>query len=251
MTDQEKDTKSTAADENAGEARASGFAFKKRKKDKKKKTVGQEILSWVGTLLLAVVIAMTIRIFLAEPIRVDGRSMEQTLHDGEIVLVTKPAVLLGKLNRGDVVIVRYPGRNEVTSLRIWGPLDINFVKHQMFVKRLVALPGDSVAILNGTLYVRQGGGGPYIVYQARADYKRTMLKKYMVIRDNRANSHDSRSNDIGPISKDMIVGKASLVLLPSIISGRFINGVDLCCLRVCLRHSLIQGTHEEPEREPS
>ncbi|HOQ63412.1 MAG TPA: signal peptidase I [Clostridia bacterium] len=217
MTDQEKDTKSTAADENAGEARASGFAFKKRKKDKKKKTVGQEILSWVGTLLLAVVIAMTIRIFLAEPIRVDGRSMEQTLHDGEIVLVTKPAVLLGKLNRGDVVIVRYPGRNEVTSLRIWGPLDINFVKHQMFVKRLVALPGDSVAILNGTLYVNDKAvEEPYIVYQARADYKRTVLgeNQYMVIGDNRANSHDSRSNDVGPISKDMIVGKASLVLLP-------------------------------------
>jgi signal peptidase I len=217
VTPQLQEEEITAADENTKGRRTSRLSFKKGKKEKKKKTVGQEILSWIGTLLLAVVIAMTIRIFLAEPIRVDGRSMEETLHNGEIVLVTKPAVLLGNLNRGDVVIVRYPGRNKINTLRIWGPLDINFVKHEMFVKRLVALPGDSVAILDGILYVNDKAvDEPYIVYQPRADFQRIVLgdNQYMVIGDNRANSHDSRSGDVGPISKDMIVGKASLVLLP-------------------------------------
>lgn len=217
VTPQLQEEEIIAADENTKGRRTSRLLFKKGKKEKKKKTVGQEILSWIGTLLLAVVIAMTIRIFLAEPIRVDGRSMEETLHNGEIVLVTKPAVLLGKLNRGDVVIVRYPGRNKINTLRIWGPLDINFVKHEMFVKRLVALPGDSVAILDGILYVNDKAvDEPYIVYQPRVDFQRIVLgdNQYMVIGDNRANSHDSRSGDVGPISKDMIVGKASLVLLP-------------------------------------
>ena len=188
-----------------------------KKKEKKKKTVGQEILSWVGLLLLAVVIAMTFRALLAEPIRVDGRSMLETLQDGEIVLVTKPAVLLNKLQRGDVVIVRFPNRNKAVNLHLGAPLDLAFVQHELFVKRLVALPGDSVAVLNGVLYVNdQAVAEDFIDYPARMDYPRRVLgdNQYMVMGDNRASSHDSRSQDVGPISRDMIVGKASLVLLP-------------------------------------
>lgn len=188
-----------------------------KRKEKKNRTVGQEILSWIGTLLLAVAIALTIRIFLAEPIRVDGRSMLETLQDGEIVLVTKPSVLLGNLNRGDVVICRYPNRNKVNSLRIWGPLDINLVHHEMFVKRLVALPGDSIEIRDRKLYINdQVVQEDYITYFPIRDFSRIVLKddQYMVIGDNRPNSHDSLSADVGPISRDMIVGKASMVLLP-------------------------------------
>ncbi|HHT08290.1 MAG: signal peptidase I [Christensenellales bacterium] len=188
-----------------------------KKKEKKKKTVGQEILSWVGTLLLAVVIAMAFRAFLMEPIRVDGRSMLETLQDGEIVLVTKPAVLMNKLERGDVVIVRFPNRHKTATVRLGAPLDMNFVSHELFVKRLVALPGDSVAVLNGTLYINDAPvQEDFIDYPARTDFQRIVLgeDEYMVMGDNRASSNDSRARDVGPISKDMIVGKAKLVLLP-------------------------------------
>lgn len=189
----------------------------KKKKEKKKKTVGQEILSWVGTLLLAVVIALTIRALLFEPIRVDGRSMLETLQDGEIVLVTKPAVLLNKLQRGDVVIVRFPRRSKTVKLPLGAPLDLAFVQHELFVKRLVALPGDSVAMVNGQLVVNDMPvQEDFIAYPARQDYPRRVLgeNEYMVMGDNRASSHDSRSADVGPISRDMIVGKANFVLLP-------------------------------------
>lgn len=189
----------------------------KMKKEKKKKTVGQEILSWIGTLLLAVVIALTIRALLFEPIRVDGLSMLETLQDGEIVLVTKPAVLLNRLKRGDVVIVRFPNRNKASVLHLGAPLDLSFVQHELFVKRLVALPGDSVAVINGTLIVNDKPvEEEYIDYPPRQDFQRIVLgvNEYMVMGDNRASSHDSRSSDVGPISRDMIVGKANLVLLP-------------------------------------
>lgn len=190
---------------------------KSKKKEKKKKTLGQEILSWVGTLLLAVVIAMLIRAFLVEPIKVDGRSMLETLQDGEIVLVTKPAVWTNSLKRGDVVIVRFPNRNKTMSLHLGAPLDIALVSHELFVKRLVALPGDSVAMMNGQLYVNDAlVPEDFIAYPARQDYPRRVLgeNEYMVMGDNRASSHDSRSSDVGPISRDMLVGKASFVLLP-------------------------------------
>ena len=68
---------------------------KKNKKEKEKKTPKQEIMSWILTLLAAVVIALLIRALLFEPIRVDGESMRDTLQDNEIVLVTKPDYLAG------------------------------------------------------------------------------------------------------------------------------------------------------------
>ena len=189
----------------------------KKKKEKKKKTVGQEILSWVGTLLLAVIVAMAIRALLFEPIRVEGESMINTLQNGEIVLVTKPEVLMNKLGRGDVVICRFPGRNKATNFRLGAPLDVALVGHELFVKRLVALPGDTVAIMEGNLYVNDTlVVEDYVDFPSRMDYPRTLLdeNEYMVMGDNRASSHDSRSRDVGPISRDMIVGHAAYVLFP-------------------------------------
>ena len=118
----------------------------RKKKEKVKKTVGQEILSWVLTLLAAAVIALLIRSFVFEPVRVDGHSMDDTLSDGEIMFVTKfdysstwlcfpwqsaedkeaaaRITFGGDPKRFDVVISRYPGRGDTN-----------------FVKRVVGLPG--------------------------------------------------------------------------------------------------------------
>ena len=62
---------------------------KKKKKEKVKKTVGQEILSWVLTILVAVIAALIIRSVIFEPVRVDGASMDDTLANGEIMFVSK------------------------------------------------------------------------------------------------------------------------------------------------------------------
>ncbi len=189
----------------------------KKKKEKKKKTVGQEILSWVGAILGAVVLAMSIRALLIEPVRVDGGSMNNTLKDGEVMLVTKPEVLLGNLKRGDIVICRFPGRNQHRTLHLGAPLDLDVVTHTLFVKRLVALPGDTVEVSAGVLYINdQPVDEPYVDYPARVNYPKTLMgeNQYMVMGDNRAGSHDSRSADVGPITKDMIVGRPRLVILP-------------------------------------
>ena len=189
----------------------------KKKKEKKKKTVGQEILGWVGAILGAVVLALAIRALLIEPVRVDGGSMNNTLKDGEVMLVTKPEVLFGKLNRGDIVICRFPGRNKHHTMHLGAPLDLDLVTHTLFVKRLVALPGDAVEMVNGVLYINdQPVDEPFVDYPARTDYPRTVMgeNQYMVMGDNRAGSHDGRAQDVGPITKDMIVGRPRLVILP-------------------------------------
>ena len=130
---------------------------KERKKAKEKKTVGQEILSWVLTILVAVAAALLIRTVIFEPVRVDGSSMDDTLADGEIMLVSKydysstwlsmpwnsdndaqnaARITFGNPSLLDVVICRYPARGAVN-----------------FVKRVVGMPGDTVELREGYLYL--------------------------------------------------------------------------------------------------
>ena len=130
----------------------------KKKKEKVKKSVGREILEWVLTILVAVVAALVIRSFVFEMVRVDGDSMDDTLADGEIMFVSKyeysttwlctpfqsnnakeraaRITAFGNPDRLDVVICRYPVRGDVN-----------------FVKRVVGLPGDKVALTDGYLYI--------------------------------------------------------------------------------------------------
>ena len=187
---------------------------KSKKKEKVKKTLGQEILSWVWTLLAAVVIATLLRAFVAEPIRVDGTSMTNTLQDGEIVLVSKLDYLTGDMQRGDIVICRYPNRVEKT---INLGASLAFVDYTIFVKRLVALPGDTVEIRNTVLYVNdEPVENPEKLGSLPRDYARRTLgaDEYFVMGDNRLTSHDSRTDNVGPLSKSMILGKAKRVIFP-------------------------------------
>lgn len=188
-----------------------------KKKLKRKKTVGQEILSWLLTILAALVIAGLIRAFLFENVRVDGSSMINTLQNGEIVIVTKPSILAGNIKRGEIVICRYPGRKLITSIQIGAPIEMNITNHVLFVKRVVGLPGDSIEIKEGKLFLNDELiNEPYVDYPPNSDLQKILLGKnqYMVMGDNRAGSHDSRASDVGPISKEMIVGHAAYVIYP-------------------------------------
>ncbi len=189
---------------------------KKNKKEKKKKTVGQEIMSWVWTLLAALLIATCVRAFIAEPVRVDGTSMTNTLHDGEIVLVSKLAY--GKdaagMTRGDIVICRYPGRINSTY-NLGAALAVE--NYTIFVKRLVALPGDTIEFAGGKMYVNgELVPDPELMGSIPYDYPLRQLgaDEYFVVGDNRRTSHDSRADDVGPISRGMIMGKVTRVLFP-------------------------------------
>jgi len=129
----------------------------KKKKKKEKKSVGAEILSWILTILCALVAALVIRSVIFEPVRVEGQSMDDTLADKEIMLVSKydysstwlclpwqsdnaaqqmPRLTFGNPSLLDVVICRYPARGAVN-----------------FVKRVVGMPGDTVELREGYLYL--------------------------------------------------------------------------------------------------
>lgn len=169
-----------------------------KKKEKVKKTPKQELIEWIVTIAAALVIAFVIRTFLFEPVRVEGGSMSNTLLNGEIMFVTKPEYLSGDPERFDVVICHYPDRGNTN-----------------FVKRVVGLPGDTVEIKDGYLYVNgEKYDEDYLTY--RPNYTMSAYTvpegEYFVLGDNRSNSNDSHL--IGPISRDMIIGHVRHVIWP-------------------------------------
>lgn len=172
----------------------------------KKKNVKKEILSWILTLGSAVIIALLIRTFLFEPIRVDGQSMCDTLQDKEIMFVTKPEYIFGEPQRGDVVICKYPGRTE------------------NFVKRLMGVPGDTLEIKNNVVYLNgEALDEPYLTPSRNDDgFSMDAITlgedQFFVMGDNRDNSHDCR-NYYGygkptTLTRSQIVGHVRCVLFP-------------------------------------
>lgn len=172
-------------------------------------------LSGISLVLTAAVVAFLAQAYLFQPIRVDGTSMEGTLRNGEIVLVSKLYGWLGGgLQRGDVVICRYPHRTEA-AFALGASLSVT--QHTLFIKRLVALPGDTVEIREGALYVNEARvPDPPQMGSTPRDYARRTLgvDEYFVMGDNRFSSHDSRADDVGPISGSALTGKVSYVIWP-------------------------------------
>ena len=193
------------------------------KAEKPKKSVGREIREWVVALAAAVLIALLIRTFLFTLIRVDGHSMDDTLHNNERLFVSVLDVRLSGVERGDVVICHYPNR---TSPGLFG-----IETQTNFVKRVRGVPGDVVERKNNVTYINGEAIDPenalksLILYPDGHpdDYGPYTLgeDEYFVVGDNVYNSHDSRdwndsdpSKDVGPITKDMIVGRVRCVIWP-------------------------------------
>ena len=191
-----------------------------QKPEKVKKPWQQELIEWGGTLVVALIVAVLVRTFIFEPVRVDGDSMYPTLHHGEFMYVSKLdygtsfigipftgigtyVTVGGEPERFDVVVCNYPDRLAANGSRL------------NFVKRVVGLPGDTVEIRGGYLYVNgmkqeekflhermNYNFGPVVVQEGH----------YFLMGDNRNNSNDSRNMRVGAVPRDMIVGKVEGVL---------------------------------------
>lgn len=174
---------------------------------------GREAREWLIALAAALLAVVLIRAFLFTLIRVDGHSMDPTLADDERLFVTIADVKLRGANRNDVVICHYPGRGQTC-----------------FVKRVVAVPGDTVYRENGVTHVVRSAVtdrgleivdeplDPKNAHAALSDDIEPYLlgeDEYFVAGDNRYASHDSRDWDnVGPIRWDMLVGRVRQVLWP-------------------------------------
>jgi len=162
-------------------------------------------------LVCCVAAALLLRVFVVELVKVKGRSMLSTLKNGEVTLVTRFDYRLGQPRRFDVVICHYPGR--YMDKRKWF--------RQCFVKRVIGLPGETIAIEEGVVLIDGVAMEESFLDERRNLRKRDMAPRtlgndeYFVMGDNRDSSNDSRS--VGPIKRKDIIGQARVVLWP--ISG--------------------------------
>ena len=154
------------------------------------------IIDIMETLILALVLFLGINAISAR-IRVDGNSMEPTLQSGELLIVNKLAYKLGKPEVGDVIVFQYPRNPE-----------------EEYIKRVIGLPGDTVSVSRGEVYVNgERLDEPYIA--AAAHYESTWEvpeNSLFVLGDNRNNSSDS--HDWGSVGMDYVIGKAILIYWP-------------------------------------
>lgn len=178
--------------------RQKGLSFYHKRKKIKLSTI-REIFSWLFGILVSVFIAFVFVYFIGMTTRVIGVSMEPTVYNGEKVYINRMAYMLASPKRGDVVVF-LPNGNE------------NF---HYYVKRVVAVSGDTVQIINGRLYVNGVmEDNTTIEFDKMAEAgiaeNPILLKanEFFVLGDNRNDSEDSRAANIGPIMKKDILGKA-------------------------------------------
>jgi signal peptidase I len=149
---------------------------------------------WVRDVLISLAVSTFFIIFLYQPVKVEGTSMMPTLQDQERVFINKFVYRLESIQRGDVVVFRYP-RDTSKS----------------YIKRVIAVPGDRVQIEDGMVYVNgRQIAESYVpeMYEDVRSYPETVVPphSYFVLGDHRNLSNDSR--DFGPVDGSYIYGKA-------------------------------------------
>jgi signal peptidase I len=168
-------------------------------------------LSWVRDLAFSILIAVVLIVFIYQPVKVEGTSMEPGLSDNERIFINKFTykLNLGDVRRGDTVV-------------FWYPKDTT----KSYIKRVVGLPGDRIRIDRGQVYVN---GAPLNEEYVAARYRDPTTwndgrdltvppNDYFVLGDHRNSSSDSRS--WGFVPRENIYGKAVFVYWPLDKMGR-------------------------------
>jgi signal peptidase I len=165
-------------------------------------------LSWVRDLAFSVLIAVILIVFIYQPVKVEGTSMMPTLTDQERIFINKFTyhLGLGSIERGDMVVFWYP-----------------LAEDKSYIKRVIGLPGDTVYIDAGQVYVN---GRPLTESYVPEDYRdrvsweehRIPSGEYFVLGDHRSSSSDSRT--WGFVKREKIYGKAVFVYWPLKNIGR-------------------------------
>ncbi len=173
----------------------------------------------VETLVLTLLIYLVIHNVVAQPFEVQQSSMTPTIVEGEYILIDKATPRFDGYHYGDIVVFDRPAGSGSPTDGI------------PFIKRIVGMPGDTVSLENGRVFVtqpgedpvrieepylrRDSGGSPAPTICTRRDCPLTWIvgdSQYFVMGDNRSSSEDSRV--FGPVNEDLILGRAWLRYFP-------------------------------------
>ena len=152
--------------------------------------------------VVIIIVVVLFRTFIATPVRVNGQSMEDTLYNGEILILNK---LNSNYKRFDIVVINKEVNGSKTRL----------------VKRIIGMPGENIEYKDNVLYIN-GNEFNDLDLSRTADFSLKELynldkipnNMYFVLGDNRGNSLDSRSPSVGLIKKEEIIGTTIIRLFP-------------------------------------
>lgn len=160
---------------------------------------------WVRDLVVATAISVFMVMFLYQPVRVEGTSMLPGLENSDRLFINKFVYHLTSIQRGDVVVFHYPADPS-----------------KSYIKRVIALPGDTIHIDRGQVWVNgEAVSEPYVQKRFRdlrnMDAMVVPKGRYFVMGDHRSISFDSR--DFGTVKRGLIYGKAEFVYWPAKDAG--------------------------------
>lgn len=179
----------------------------RRKKQKVKKGPFEQIktgLRWIFQIAAVILIAYMLVFFWGQPRTNVGQAMETTLSGGDRVLINTLSYRFGTPKRGDLISFKPNGNKKAQSL----------------IRRVIGLPGETIQIVDGVIYINGR------VYMEEQDFPAMTFfgtakdeivlgnSEYFVLGDNRNNSEDSRSADIGNVRLSDIEGKVWFVIAP-------------------------------------
>jgi len=158
-------------------------------------------LLWVRDLLISATASVFIITFVYQPVRVEGTSMLPRLVNQDRLFINKFVYHFSAVERGDVVVFRYPRNPQIS-----------------YIKRVIALPGDQVAIEHGQVIVNgKPVEEPYVPEEFRdtRSFEAQVVPEgqYFVLGDHRSIASDSR--DFGTVKRELIYGKAQFIYWPS------------------------------------
>jgi signal peptidase I len=161
---------------------------------------------WLRDLIISLAISAFIIVFLYQPVKVEGTSMMPSLDDQERIFVNKFVYRWEPIERGDIVVFRYP-RDPSKS----------------YIKRVIGVPGDRIRIDSGQVYVNgEAIDEDYVppAYTDERSYPELVVpaRSYFMLGDHRSMSNDSR--DFGPVKDGYIFGKAVFGYWPMDKLGR-------------------------------
>lgn len=156
--------------------------------------------AWLRDIAIAAVASVIIVTVLYQPVRVEGTSMAPELRNRDRLFISKFFFRFEQIQRGDVVVFHYPMDPTVS-----------------YIKRVIGLPGDTVSIDHGTVFINgQPLDEPYVPARYRDIRSMPPLTvpsdEFFLMGDHRSVSSDSRS--FGPVERDLIYGKADFIYWP-------------------------------------
>lgn len=163
------------------------------------KSALNSIGEWIKTIVIAAIIAIPIRYFVAEPFIVRGASMDPTFDTNQFLIIDRIGYRLEEPKRDDVIVFKYPNNPSV-----------------YYIKRIIGLPGETIKIRDGKVSINDVlVEEPYIsnLHKSHENTSATLgFDEYFVMGDNRAESSDSR--EWGPLNKSFIIGRPFVRIFP-------------------------------------